>query len=71
MTVKEFQEACLAYLAEQTGIHMSAWSRWFRGRPISERVLNKAAEALGMTPLQLLEGIRLRRLDKCVNSDSK
>lgn len=62
MTSEEFLLASLSRLESLTGIDRHRWSRYINGRvAINERTLSRAADALEMTPIGLLDAIRVRR----------
>lgn len=62
MDINEFGNAKLDDLAELTGIHRTAWSRYFNCRQgISEKVLNRIAGKFGVDPEVMLSAIQDRR----------
>lgn len=66
MTVEDFVNAPLNSISAITRIDKSNWSKFFAGRMISERTLNKASKMLNMSPDELLRAINLRRKQKDV-----
>jgi len=66
MTVQDFLNAPLNSISAITLIDKSNWSKFFAGKMISEKTLNKASKSLGMAPDELLKGINLRRNNKSV-----
>jgi len=66
MTVEDFISAPLNSISAITSIDKSNWSKFFAGKMISEKTLNKASKSLGMAPDELLKGINLRRSNKSV-----
>lgn len=66
MTVEDFVNEPLNSISAITRIDKSNWSKFFAGKMISEKTLNKASKALKMTPDELLKGINLRRNQKNV-----
>ncbi|NJO74189.1 MAG: hypothetical protein HC833_10800 [Leptolyngbyaceae cyanobacterium RM1_406_9] len=49
-----------------TGIDPSNFSAWSNHRRISERSLERVAQMLGMSKLDLLKGLELRRQDAAI-----
>jgi hypothetical protein len=66
MTVEDFVNQPLNNISAITRIDKSNWSKFFAGKMISEKTLNKASKMLGMSPDELLRGINLRRNNKSV-----
>ncbi|MCX5934386.1 MAG: hypothetical protein NTU99_06295 [Pseudanabaena sp. LacPavin_0818_WC45_MAG_42_6] len=66
MTVEDFVNEPLNSISSITRIDKSNWSKFFAGKMISEKTLNKASKMLGMSPDELLRGINLRRTQKSV-----
>jgi hypothetical protein len=66
MTLEDFLNQPLNTISAITRIDKSNWSKFFAGKMISEKTLNKASKALGMPPEDLLKGINLRRSKKNV-----
>lgn len=66
MNVQDFVDAPLNSISAITRIDKSNWSKFFAGKMISEKTLNKASKTLDMTPDELLRGINLRRNQKTV-----
>jgi hypothetical protein len=60
-SLEDFMLLALTDLEGLTGVDSSDWSRWFNGALLSERILIKAAEPLGLTAGQLLDFISRRR----------
>jgi hypothetical protein len=68
MTVEDFANAPLNSISSITRIDKSNWSKFFSGKMISEKTLNKASKMLDMSPDELLRAINLRRNQKSVVS---
>ena len=66
MTVEEFVNEPLNSISAITRIDKSNWSKFFAGKMISEKTLNKASKSLNMSPDELLRGINIRRNHKTV-----
>lgn len=66
MTVEDFVNEPLNSISAITRIDKSNWSKFFAGKMISEKTLNKASKMLDMSPDELLKGINLRRNQKSV-----
>lgn len=66
MTLEDFLEEPLNNISTITNIDKSNWSKFFSGKMISEKTLNKASKSLKMTPDQLLKAINIRRKKKIV-----
>ena len=65
MHLDEFVEASLTDLAEITGIDKGNWSKIDGGRLVSERTINRIAEATDLSPDRVLKGLNLRRKKSC------
>jgi len=61
MTIEEFLNTPIADLAKRSGIAKENLSRYLRGKPLTERTLNRLAVALDMPIYKVLEGIVIRR----------
>jgi hypothetical protein len=66
MTVEDFVNMPLNNISAITRIDKSNWSKFFAGKLVNEKTLNKASKSLGMPPEELLRGINLRRNQKSV-----
>lgn len=67
MTPQEFQQATLVQLEESTGINRFMWCRYLRGKSkITEKTLNKAAEALGWSSDMVLRELNTKRQSKAI-----
>jgi hypothetical protein len=66
MTVEDFINEPLNRISAITRIDKSNWSKFFAGKMISEKTLNKASKALNMSPDELLKGINMRRDQRTV-----
>ena len=66
MTVEDFVNQPLNSISVITRIDKSNWSKFFAGKMISEKTLNKASKMLNMTPDELLRAINLRGYQKSV-----
>lgn len=63
LTAEDIRYAKHTQLAALTGIDASNFSAWGSSRGISERNIDRIAEALGMSKLAFMEGLELRRKD--------
>ena len=66
MTVEDSVNQPLNSISVITRIDKSNWSKFFAGKMISEKTLNKASKMLNMTPDELLRAINLRGYQKSV-----
>ena len=66
MTSEDFVKEPLNSISAITRIDKSNWSKFFAGKMISEKTLNRASKALNMAPDELLKAINLRRKNKDV-----
>jgi hypothetical protein len=66
MTLEDFVNEPLNSISAITRIDKSNWSKFFAGKMISEKTLNKASKLLDMPPDELLKGINIRRSQKSV-----
>lgn len=64
MKVSDFVDLSITAIAKLTEIDKANWCKFFAGKHISERTLNKAAAKLKMRPEDLLAAINIRRQNK-------
>lgn len=65
MHLDKFVEASLTELASLTGIDKGNFSKIDGGKLVSERTINRIAEATGLEPDRVLKGLNLRRKKSC------
>lgn len=65
MRLSDFVAAQNAELSEITGIDKAHWSRIDAGQSVTEKTINKIAEALELSPDAVLRGINERRERSC------
>ena len=67
MTIEEFLNTPIADLSKSSGIAKENLSRYLRGKPLTEKTLNRLSVALNMPSYMVLEAIVLRREKSCIN----
>ena len=65
MRLPDFIAAQNSELSELTGIDKAHWSRIDAGQSVTEKTINKIAEALELSPDAVLRGINERRERSC------
>ena len=66
MTVEDFVNMPLNNISVLTRIDKSNWSKFFAGKLVNEKTLNRASKTLGMPPEDVLRGINLKRREKSI-----
>lgn len=61
MDIEAFIETQIIELARITGINQGNLSKFFSGQLMTERTINRMAEALDMEPHEVLRAVNLRR----------
>jgi len=66
LTIEDIQHLRYIQLSLLTGIDASNFSAWSNDRRISERSLERIASRLGMSKVDLLKGLELRRQNAAI-----